>query len=277
MAEGWFGWKALNWAWDNRTEILGLLKKVREWFRTDPGRGILIIGPGGAGKTTLARILSGDFDWLLDEPWKYEESYRVEEFTLGDDSRVKVVVPPGQPGRRETTWADVERSLAAGSYRGVIVVGANGYHSLPRHGYKTHALYQGSKDAFLTAYLVACRREELAVLSRVATAARMTPGKLWLLSVVAKEDLWWPARREVGEFYNAGDYAATLGTLAAAKGEQNFRHELVTASLVISNFLSGEDELLARNVEGYDHRHQVGSVRRLFEALNALREWEAVS
>jgi hypothetical protein len=49
------------------------------------------------------------------------------------------------------------------------------------------------------------------------------------------------------------------------------------SSLVISNFVTGEGEVLAKNVEGYDGRRQVESVRRLFEVLKALMDWEAGS
>src|SRR5207253_6482406 len=145
---------------------------IREWFRSDPGRGILIIGPGGAGKSTLAALLAGTFDWLLSEPWRYDESFGIEEFSLKDDPKTNIVVPPGQTARRETAWADVERDLAAGKYRGVIVVNANGYHTLPRQSYKAHGLYGGNKEAFLTAYLKACRDDEVTVLNRVVAAAR---------------------------------------------------------------------------------------------------------
>src|SRR5205823_4491355 len=155
--------------WSNRTEILGHLARVRAWFRSEPGRGILIIGAGGVGKTTLARILSGDFDWLLDDPWRYDESYGLEEYALEDEPKTRIVVPPGQTIRRETTWQGVERDLASGKYRGVILVNAFGYHSLLRQSYKDHPLFDGRREEFLTAFLEECRRDELAVQQRIAS------------------------------------------------------------------------------------------------------------
>src|SRR4051794_17779901 len=93
---------ALKWVWDNLDTILDRLKRVRDWFRSvEAGRDILIIGPGGVGKTTLAAILSGKFDWLLSEPWRYDVSYGIDAFSLKDDPKTKIVVPPGQTIRRE--------------------------------------------------------------------------------------------------------------------------------------------------------------------------------
>ena len=157
------------------------------------------------------------------------------------------------------------------------MVNANGYHSLPQESYKAHALYRGNKDEFLTAYHAACQAVELAVLNRVANALRVAPAKVWLMSVVAKEDLWRPHRTLATAFYATGPYADVVAGLAAARGASRFRHELVRASLVINNFFDGEGAPLVRNVAGYDHRQQVESVRRLFEALDALREWETAT
>jgi energy-coupling factor transporter ATP-binding protein EcfA2 len=274
MAEDWLVLKGLKWAWNNRTEILDYLGKLRLWFRSDEGRGILIIGAGGVGKTTLARILSGDFDWLLDEPWRYDESFGVEEFALKDDPKTDIVVPPGQNPRREAMWADVERNLAVGQYRGVIVVNAFGYHTLTKISYKEHPLYTGSKESFLASYLEACRHDELAVLKRIVGFLTTTPGRMWLLSVVAKEDLWESDAPLASRFYNDGEYANLLDTVLKTKGAANFRHELLRTSLVISNFETIKCERLKKNSEGYDHRQSVESVRRLLEAINSLREWE---
>ena len=90
-------------------------------------------------------------------------------------------------------------------------------------------------------------------------------------------DLWWDRRRRVEQLYVGGE--ATRNTvdidqLAAKKGRA-FRHELVFLSLGLNNFVTGKDELLAKTVAGYDQQMQLDSLRRLFEAVYGLMEWEA--
>ena len=59
------------------------------------------------------------------------------------------------------------------------------------------------------------------------------------------------------------------------RSAQQFRHEPVFASLVISNFATGAAEQLKPNAAGYDQKLQVESLRRLYETVDALRKWEA--
>lgn len=99
-------------------------------------------------------------------------------------------------------------------------------------------------------------------------------GKLWMMTLVAKEDLWWPERNAVRKHYLDGEYAAEVNAITQQRGAQRFRHETVFASLVIANFLTGAQELLRPNAAGYDQNLQIESLRRLFEMIEALRQWE---
>jgi hypothetical protein len=153
-------------------------------------------------------------------------------------------------------------------------VSANGYHSLPGISFKHHKLYQGAQDRFLTAFLDDRRNEELTILRELAPHVKSSPGKTWMFSVVAKQDLWWPEHSEVNKWYSEGLYATEINAIQNQFGQRQFRHELAFVSLVISNYVSGKNELLKPNVEGYDHLLQVESLRRVFEIVAALKEWE---
>lgn len=278
MAEGGTGWQIAAWLWERKDEIARKLAELYDWFRgnkDEPRPGILILGPGGVGKTTLASLLTGEFDFLLDSPGRYEESLGIERYTLTDDPKVEIVVPPGQRHRREATWADLHADVAAGKFRGIILAAAYGYHSLGATSYKNHRLYTNGKDAFLTAYLEEGRADEAAILRQLVPHLKAHRGKMWLLTVVAKEDLWWPKRSDVEKHYRQGPYEDEVRAVLNQVDRTRFRHELVAASLVISNFATGVGERLKPNAEGYDHGMQVGSLRRLFETVDALKSWES--
>lgn len=272
-------WEVFKWTWENRREIRKLLTGVYDWFRgkgRNDKRGILVIGPGGSGKTTLALILSGEFDWLTSAPWTYTESRGLESHTLKDDKRVEVVVPPGQKHRREAYWTNILADLAAGKYRGVILLTAYGYHTLSATtSYKTHPLYTKGKAAFMDAYLQECREDEIRILQRLVPQIQVCARPVWLLTLVTKQDLWCRELTTVEQHYRSGEYGDEIAKLSASKDGRSFRHELVLASLVIGNFETSVGERLQANTKGYDQQAQVESIHRLIETVAALKTWEA--
>jgi len=128
--------------------------------------------------------------------------------------------------------------------------------------------------AFMNAYLESKREEEVNVLKELSPHIESCKTNLWLMTLVGKQDLWHSKRTNVEEFYRTGPYGALIHELVRAKSSKVFKHELVLASLVISNFTSSVGETLAQNQAGYDRTFQVNSLRRLVEILDSLRRWE---
>jgi hypothetical protein len=275
--------RGLNWIWTNWDQIQTRLGKLYSWIR---GRktdgpvntpGILVIGPGRTGKTTLARLLTGENDHPLSaEPWVYRENLTKEKFRLSDDPATEFEVFPGQDAHRPQEWKDLRKELVSGKYRGVILTMAFGYHSFSGIGYKEHKLYKGDKPNFLSDLLVANRAEEIRLIEHLRPALESISGKLWVLVVVAKQDLWWPERTVVRSHHEdaAGPIAAIFDAIRAANPAVDMRTQTAYTSLVIANFRTTVDEILKKTAEGYDQREQVTSQRRLLEILDDLRTWE---
>ena len=134
-----------------------------------------------------------NYNPLLHLPGTYKESIGVEHYALKDVPGVEIVVPPGQRQRRDATWTDLHADLVAGKFRGVILLAADGHHSFTR-SYKENRLYQNDKDRFVEEFCAAQRTEELTVLRQLAPHITASRGRVWMLTLVAKQDLWWPKR-----------------------------------------------------------------------------------
>lgn len=273
-----------GWLWENRRWVLDRFKNLTDWFWKKPSvdstqalpvdpRRILMIGSGGVGKTTFARMLAGERDWLVAAGLPYDESIGVESYDV-DGATMEIVVAPGQRHRRDTIWPELERDLAAGLFRGIVLVVSYGYHNIGLTSYKRLPSYRGDDAAFLVEYLKDRRKDELAVLERLIPTLKTSTQPLWMLVIVTKQDLWQSVQHDVEKHYNSGRFSNGIEEIRQALGNRNFRYEQVLASLTISNFVTGEKELLQTNTAGYDSSRQIESLHRLFETLDALKMWE---
>ncbi|GCA76825.1 hypothetical protein MiTe_03676 [Microcystis aeruginosa NIES-2520] len=232
---------------------------------------IAIFGAGGTGKSTLGKLLSGEFE-LSGLLQTYQESISIEKYKLESNKIGSVIVAPGQK-RREDTWDDLLRTLVGGKIKLIIHVVSWGYHSFGEFSYTQHRLYQSGMtlEEFLREYAAVCRNRELDVLRRIEPHLSIADQrKTIVITLVSKQDLWWNNRLEVNKHYVEGAYEQLIQNIRNKRGANNFIHEYRSTSLVMENFLSGDNELLIPTTQGYDQRLKVANFRYFLNAIESL-------
>lgn len=250
---------------------------------SDNQRGILLLGAGGVGKSTLLKLLHPDRSSNVEiGAAVYNESKNIEVLEIpGADSPtglpIGIVAPPGQKHRRGGIWNAMKRSISAGEFRGIILISAFGYHSIDDISLSLLPEFRrhpDDKSAGLDDYLANRRKDELAILKEIAPHLTACREPIWLISLISKEDLWVPSRENVEEFYRIGPYAKAVSDVTTSRLPHNFRHEIVFASLIINNFRTSRGEPLAHNTAGYDAAAQKDSLARLKDTFVAVHAWE---
>jgi hypothetical protein len=261
--------------WQHRTALRQALTRL--WNRLRHGHMCLAaFGLGGVGKTTLGHLLTGDTE-ADDLSPAYSESLVAERYALEGELVCSLLVPPGQERRlEERPQVELRRRIAAGDAVGVINVVSYGYHSFAEIGFERHKLYQPgmSPEEFLKVYIAARRRDEMRALEALKPYLTAAPSRVWMLTLVTKQDLWWAERREVSEHYSAGEYQAQIDDITRQRGVQNFTHRVVSASLVWNNFRDGEGKVLATTTAGYEQSVRAANLKRSLTTIHDLLEQE---
>jgi hypothetical protein len=267
-----------KWAWANRSKLRKWTDNWRTWYKSSPKSPemkVLIIGAGGTGKTTLAKLLSKEYDWELDPLTGYVESISRENYTVSAEAEpvIEAIVDPGQESRRSDIWPETLQSIASGDVHGIILLNCFGYHTLGVISLKQHRLYRGRKADFIKNYLNDRRNEEIKILAQIAASIELATKPVWLLSIITKRDLWNRKQEDVYNHYANGRYASIVGKLVKNKPGTLFRHGLEYGSLVITNLVSGDNELLSKSMAGFQQVYCSETLVRIRKVLSDLTAW----
>jgi len=121
---------------------------------------------------------------------------------------------------------------------------------------------------FLDEYRADRLKEELNVVNMLLPRLLDAKSKIWMLTVVTKQDLWWNDRQNVNAYYTQGAYDAVIQEIYKQRGQQNFWHEYLSVAPVLSNFTSGAGEMLASNTGGYDQNIQYANLNMLLKTFD---------
>lgn len=234
---------------------------------------IVIFGAGGTGKSTLGKILAGEFglDNIL-QP--YQISVRSEQLQLDSKIPSSILVVPGQSGFINQ-WDEPLRQIANSQIDLIINVVSYGYHSFTKSGYSTyrsHPHYQTgmTADNFVAIYSQNNRDIEMELINKLAPALSLVhQKKTVMITLVTKQDLWWSNRVGVSDYYQSGDYDRVIKVVEQKLGSNNFVHQYISLALVTENFRVSDSEILIPVAEGYEQKIQVVNYYQLLEFLES--------
>jgi hypothetical protein len=254
---------------ENRQSILQSVRRFRRRILRGTWR-VPVFGDGGTGKTTLGKFLAGELDTDVAIAG-YRETVGQEELSLPGEFPCLLLVPPGQRRRRPETWPALYRLLSGGKAKGVINVVSWGYHSTDFE-YDRHIAYKvGISDSeYLDAYLASNRQGEITALNELAPHLEATEGKIWMITLVTKQDLWWNERHNVETHYKNGEYGACIQRIINVKGTENFVHNYYSVSLIPENLATKDGKILAHTAAGYDQPLRIANLTRFVQGLSEL-------
>ena len=253
-------------------ERRGISASLRNWRRDLLQRKarVGVFGAGGTGKSTLGLFLSGKLDYDR-APEDYRETLAIEHIKMAGDVRALLCVAPGQTRRQPSNIKSVFEEISDKTTTHIINVCAWGYHSsgLERKAHRMHDPLITDEE-FRIKYFQDSKEVEISQLQNIAPYIVNCPGKVKMLTLVTKQDLWWASKDDVKSFYTSGQYNDCIGNIEQQKGAMNFSHELFSCALIEQNLQMADGFRLSNTTAGYDDRLRVGHLRIVSSAIEQI-------
>jgi hypothetical protein len=260
----------------NSGKFITFAKELKE--RTlDGSLGIFIFGPQGTGKTTALGILSGEKE-VNDVPSEYISSAKNEVAKYKGHLFFKVYAGPGQTSLSDVHWPDLYKKVGEFDRSLCIFCASYGCHAIFEEDFEAlQTSSMNTKDSLVVKdYLEGKRQLEARLFSEFCTQISGVAGKLGLMLLVTKQDLWWAQRQGVAAHYSRGAFASGFRRLSDAKRAAGFVKAQQSASLSLQNLLTSDRQLLVPTTAGYDQLLQrvnyLALLRKLEEMVAALAE-----
>ena len=229
---------------------------------------IPIFGSSGVGKTTASKILLNGVVECNNS--SYQMSTDDEVCILNGNIPGKIVVVPGQISDFEYNWKHHINDIVNGKCFGLINIVSYGYHSFCLETFKDHDLYKKdmSVDDFVDVYTEHRRNHEIDLLKKICTPLKTLQSRIWFITIINKQDLWWDKKALVRKHYYDGVYNSIISDLKDEIGGGLLQHIFAPVSFEINNWTTGNNERLANTVVGYDNTIQLRHIFPLFRSFS---------
>jgi hypothetical protein len=240
-------------------------------------RKIMVIGAGGTGKTSFCQLFSRrhnvGFDYEMSKEIEYYDLYiNNGKLDIGKGRRDiggKLDNYPGQPEKlKNQKWSDICEKITQDYYCGIIYVTAYGFHNLSTSfkNYEKAQKVTFHKDIYLNKQ----RSYEIELLQKLIQPLKQSCKDIWMLSLTTKQDLWFPDRDEVYNFYrHEGGYKSAIDEIKGCRGNK-FSHEYAFLSVVSRKFIDSEDNVIQTFSGDYDAKDRQKSLLDFLSTLEIL-------
>ena len=254
-----------------RSMLEKTLRGMRRLFRRP--HLIVLCGCGGTGKTTAAAFLAGRLN-RENHDGTYEVSNSLEKFRLDHAAKVGVEVVPGQLHLRKEAWRKVLPRLQRTRTTPLIInVVSWGYHAIADDQLLGFSQYErsgilGSAER----YAESRRAAELVDLHELSAYVLLLKRDVRMITLVAKQDLWWESRPEVKSHYVSADndYRKAINSLRDRMGAEHFRHEFCSVSFGRISHRDPAERVIFSTAGGYDDKIQNANLRNFQSIISGM-------